>query len=377
MRDAKPRKAKPGATADAPADPSADALRTNPPVVSSVEDLVRILEREPGDGFVLVGEKTLRDGLAALLDRSRRGDDGADPGKSGIAQRDLERLFGDLTPACGTFLEKLLRTPGETVPRQELARAIAGGSGNLVRFGSLRQNASRLRGLLGPAGRCIEAVWGRGYRWNRSKEPPELSRALVRFAGFALLLLLVAAAGVRRLAFRDGEARPAGEPFRALLPAADPGLPGEPSASVGHVRGRSPRKAADGLAETWFESAGPARAGDWLMLRFAEPVEPSAETRTGRRIEILCGRPDAAGAPRVPPCRVECTAGVPGGPADPWLPLGEVDPETGRFSVPLAELPASPATAVRVVVAADSDAPFAVSEAGVRDGSGPDADGAE
>ena len=69
------------------------------------------------------------------------------------------------------------------------------------------------------------------------------------------------------------------------------------------------------------------------------------------------------GAPLAPPCRVECSADPIGAP-DTWHPAGEVDPTTGRFVLDASSLPIDAVEIVRIVVAADSDLPLAVREAG-------------
>ena len=143
------------------------------------------------------------------------------------------------------------------------------------------------------------------------------------------------------------------EPVQAMRSFSELRSFGDPSASVECAKGHSPLRSVDGLEDTWFESAAPARAGDWISFRF-----PDSSDR-GRRIGIRLGRPDAVG-PSSPPCRVEWSSVPSAGASDAWFPLGDVDPATGLFA---ADLPASPVTAVRIVVTADSSLPLAVREA--------------
>ena len=116
------------------------------------------------------------------------------------------------------------------------------------------------------------------------------------------------------------------------------------------------------MENTWFESAGPARTGDWLSIPLPEPSGAAGPDR-GRRTGIRFGRPGAE-PPFAPPCRVEWTAGPSDGAPPAWTPLGDVDPAADRFS---ADLPPSPVSAVRVLVVADSPLPLAVREAGFSD----------
>ena len=105
-------------------------------------------------------------------------------------------------------------------------------------------------------------------------------------------------------------------------------------------------------------------AGDWLAFRIPDSSDGSAESDCARRIEIRFGRPDAAVSPFAPPCRVEWSSDPSAGASSVWHLLGDVAPATELF---VADLPAAPVAAIRVVVTADSSAPLVVREAGFSD----------
>ena len=98
----------------------------------------------------------------------------------------------------------------------------------------------------------------------------------------------------------------------------------------------------DGLKNTWFESAGPARTGDWLAFRIPDSSDGSAESDCGRRIEIRFGRPDAAVSPFAPPCRVEWSSDPSAGASSAWHPLGDVTSETELFVADCRRRPSRP-----------------------------------
>ncbi len=359
------------------------------PVLSTAEEVVRALENGPDEGLVVLDAKAFREGVRTFLHQGRAGEEGAPAEASPrFSPKHLNVLFGDLTRTQQTFLLLLLREPGALVTREELLCSIRGGSGQeLVRSHSLNQIAHVLRRRLGRAGRCIETVRGVGFRWNRNREPRSLSSDLLKVAGLAVMSALAIAAGVNLYAphgrergggggssSADGDALaparvPSGaslpdEPFRAMQGFSDPDSFAKAFASVPSAKEHSPWRMVDGNAGTWFESEGPARAGDWIAFRLPTPIRAGAEAGAARRIEILCGRPGADGAPLAPPCRVECSADPIGAP-DAWHPAGEVDPTTGRFVLDAALLPIDSIEVVRIVVAADSDLPLVVREAGL------------
>ena len=366
MKPATPTNPVPPATgAIPPVPPGADVRK-----VSTVAEAVRALEEGPEKGYVLFGAKVLREALKVFMRRNRverRGPE--DEIVPLFTPEHLNALFGDLSFAQQAFLLRLLRDPGAFVSREELHRAIRGGSGKTSRPShSLNQIAFVLRKKLGKdgIGRCIETVPGTGFRWNREKEPKSLSEAFLKVVGLAALTVLAVAVAIHGFAFRGADAAPpSAEPCRAMRTFSDDGPAGEPSASVPSAKGRSPRRAADGMEDTWFESAGPARTGDWLSFPLPDPSGAAGPDRG--RIGIRFGRP-GGGPPFAPPCRVEWTAGPSAGAPPAWLPLGDVDPAAGLFS---ADLPSSPVAAVRVLVVADSPLPLAVREVSV---SVPDAD---
>lgn len=335
-------------------------------VATTVEEAIDALGKGPADGYVVLDAKTFRETVNAI--RREGGADGP-AGTSDRAMRfvpeHLDILFGELTRTQQIFLLQLLRKPGCLVPRGDMLAAIRGGDGTESRrTHSLNQVAHVLRKRLGRAGRCIETVHGVGFRWNRSLESGALSFGFLKVAGLAVMCTLAVVAGSLHFAFRDhGDGGwLAGMPFWSMRDLSPSYSVGEPSASVGYADGHSPWRAADGDEETWFESEGPARAGDWLAFRFPKPLERTAETASARRVEILFGRPGAVDPPLAPPCRVECSDDPFFAP-DSWRPAGNVDPATGRFVLPFADLPAASVWSVRVVVAADADVPLCVREA--------------
>ena len=351
---------------------------------TTVDEAIRLLDGGPTEGVVVLDVNVYRETLRAFSQRNRiEHPETSAEAPSRFTPEHLNILFGDLTYTEQTFLLALLRKPGALVTREELFRAIRGGEGTEAhRTHSLNQTASVLRKKLGPddIGQCIETVRGLGFRWNREKEPPALSFGFWKVAGLAMLSAFVIVAGILRFAPRDRpddgdsssaadggalvsydtpgpDATARNEPVQAMRSFSELRSFGDPSASVECAKGHSPWRSVDGLEDTWFESAAPARAGDWISFRF-----PDSSDR-GRRIGIRLGRPDAVG-PSSPPCRVEWSSVPSAGASDAWLPLGDVDPATGLFT---ADLPASPVAAVRIVVTADSSTPLSVREAGFSD----------
>ena len=351
---------------------------------TTVDEAIHLLDGGPTEGVVVLDVNVYRETLRAFSQRNRiEHPETSAEAPSRFTPEHLNILFGDLTYTEQTFLLALLRKPGALVTREELFRAIRGGEGTEShRTHSLNQTACVLRKKLGPdgAGRCIETVRSIGFRWNREKEPPALSFGFWKVAGLAMLSAFVVVAGILRFALRDRpddgdsssaadggalvsnttpgpDATARNEPVQAMRSFSELRSFGDPSASVECAKGHSPWRSVDGLEDTWFESAVPARMGDWISFRF-----PDSSDR-GRRIGIRMGRPDAVG-PSSPPCRVEWSSVPSAGASDAWLPLGDVDPATGLFT---ADLPASPVAAVRIVVTADSSLPLAVREASFSD----------
>lgn len=358
---------------------------------TTVDEAIRLLDGGPTEGVVVLDVNVYRETLRAFSQRNRiEHPETSAEAPSRFTPEHLNILFGDLTYTEQTFLLALLRKPGALVTREELFRAIRGGEGTEShRTHSLNQTACVLRKKLGPdgAGRCIETVRSIGFRWNREKEPPALSFGFWKVAGLAMLSAFVVVAGILRFALRDRpddgdsssaadggalvsnttpgpDATARNEPVQAMRSFSELRSFGEPSASVECAKGHSPWRSVDGLEDTWFESAAPARAGDWISFRFATPLERSAEPGRNRRIEILLGRPGSSSSPFAPPCRVECSADPSGSP-DSWRPAGDVDPATGRYALDLEDLPISSVAAIRIVVTADSLRPLAVREAGI------------
>ena len=107
--------------------------------------------------------------------------------------------------------------------------------------------------------------------------------------------------------------------------------------------GHGPECAIDGDTNTWYQSAGPARKKDGLVVEYHPSVRGT--------LSVRCGVPGSTNA--LPRIRV----GVSSNDGSGIRKLGEVDPATGLFSGDIGE---KPALRVFLIVAADSDEPFAV-----------------
>ena len=152
----------------------------------------------------------------------------------------------------------------------------------------------------------------------------------------------IAAAAIREMYRQTG-------PFRMdenglLVPPPPPPVRAGPlSPEMAVAPGHGPECMVDGDTNTWFQSAGPARKKDGVIVEYHPALRGT--------LSVQCGVPGSTNAP--PAIRIGViTAGAPRG-----RRLGYVDPETGFFSCDIGEKPAS---RVVVVVAADSDEPFAV-----------------
>ena len=107
--------------------------------------------------------------------------------------------------------------------------------------------------------------------------------------------------------------------------------------------GHGPECAIDGDTNTWYQSAGPARKKDGLVVEYHPSVRGT--------LSVLCGVPGSTNA--LPKIRVGVESND-----DPRIrKLGEIDPATGLFSGDIGE---TPALRVFLIVAADSDEPLAV-----------------
>lgn len=366
-------------------------------MANTVEDAVRTLEEGPTEGFVILDATILREASKSFLRRNRIATrDMIDEVVPIFTPEHLNILFGDLTRAQQTFLLLLLRDPGAFVSRGELLRAIRGNNGKESRSHSLNQLACVLRKKLGRngAGRCIETVHGTGFRWNREKESKALSFEFFKIADLAMLSALAIAAGINLYASRDSErsggtdtssigddalastrvqsgtsgsvASASDEPFQAMRRFSNLDSFGKPFSSIQSAKGHSPWRMVAGNEGTWFEGGGPARAGDCVSFHLPTPINTGVAGEPVRRIEILCGPPDAVGPSSVPPCRVECSADLSEAPGS-WHPVGAIDPATGQFSMDVENLPLHSVSAIRIVVTADSDLPLVVREAKMKE----------
>ena len=245
----------------------------------------------------------------------------------------------ELIPCEAALMAKLASRPGRTFSRAELA----GGGGRKGEPPSRAADGivSSLRRKLGAAGRCIETDHGRGYRFVPEPRP---RASAARRAFLAVLLVAAASAGWLLRPGREGEPEAklvAGAVERIPLPPPfDVSLLG---AGMGEVPGHGPERAIDGTTNTWYQSAGPARKKDGLVVEYHPSVRGT--------LSVQCGVPGSTNAP--PAIRV----GVDSNDGSGTRMLGVVDPASGFFSGDIGE---PSAFQVFLIVAADSDEPLAV-----------------
>ena len=270
-----------------------------------------------------------------------------------FSEEALRILFRHLTPSEIKALQLLLRNAGTHVSKRDVYCELYGGAGPVLSRAP-DQLLRRLREKLGPLGACIECRRGIGVRWN--PEPGETAGASVdRIVGWlppvraaVLSLFLVAGIAAGWLFVRSGAPRP--EPGRPAPPAqaeslALPVLPVEATV-LGWDRAAAPGHGAecavDGNTNTWFQTDGPTRKRDGILVRYRPAVRGT--------LSVRCEVPGGAGA--LPEIRVGAIFED-----DEERRLGTVDPETGLFSCDLGE---KPVRKVIVAAFADADEPFAV-----------------
>ena len=307
-----------------------------------------------------------------------------------------------LSPTEERLLAALRSRPGEVLSRGELLEMMHGTGGGNVQEHAVDAMVSRLRKALGPGGACIETVRRKGFRWNPDRVEVDPATGTVWVGGTRgrrgkegrapvprrgrNRLVPAAQAGRRGPLHRDGPrpgipvragrtgagteggGRRAGGP-RALLrrrprgrvaPPLRSGRASPPAASElplppppvqafpwgvdqRALPGHGPECAIDGDTNTWYQSAGPARKKDGLVVEYHPSVRGT--------LSVRCGVPGSTNA--LPRIRV----GVSSNDGSGIRKLGEVDPATGLFSGDIGE---KPALRVFLIVAADSDEPFAV-----------------
>ena len=288
-------------------------------------------------------------GFAVSVRRAKSADEAAGP-DAVPSERELELLFRNLTKLEIKLLWALLRRAGQTVSKQELYQELYDGYGP-IESRALDPLVRRLKHKLGPAGRSIETQRGVGVCWNpdpgeRAGFPArQLFRILAPFRLAVLALFVVAAfsAGWFLRSGRDGEPAPVPAANTLVPPPPPPVQAGPWGPHQSSAPGHGPECAIDGDTNTWYQSAGPARKKDGLVVEYHPSVRGT--------LSVRCGVPGSTNA--LPRIRV----GVAFGDGSGSRKLGEVDPATGLFSGDIGE---KPVFRVFLVVGADSDEPLAV-----------------
>ena len=291
-------------------------------------------------------------GFAVSVRRAKSAEEAAAP-DAVPSEQELEFLFRNLTKLEIKLLWALLRSAGRTVSKQELYRELYDGYGP-IESRALDPLVRRLKSKLGPAGRSIETQRGVGVCWNpdpgeRAGFPARrLFRILAPFRLAVLALFAVAAfsAGwfLRPVARDGGPEAPAVPTEEAeRIPLPPPSVEAmAPNEGTAVAPGHEPERSIDGNPDTWFQTDGPARKRDMLLLWYRPAVKGT--------LSVRCGVPGSTNA--VPAIKV--WAQRENGRA---TMLGFVDRQTGDFSSGLGD---DPIHKVFLVVAADSDEPFAV-----------------
>ena len=266
-------------------------------------------------------------------------------------ERNIKAVFRNLTASEIKVLSFLLENAGDLVSKKDIYRELYGGPGPLDSRAP-DQLLRRLRDKLGSLAGNLESQRSVGVRWNADREVPSgfsarrIFSILSPFRAAVLSLLLVAglAAGWLLRSGRDGEPGAKPVPAASELPLPPPPVQAFPwGVDQRALPGHGPECAIDGDTNTWYQSAGPARKKDGLVVAYHPSVRGT--------LSVRCGVPGSTNA--LPRIRV----GVDSGDGSGIRKLGEVDPATGLFSGDIGE---KPALRVLLVVAADSDEPFAV-----------------
>ena len=247
-----------------------------------------------------------------------------------------------LIPCEAALMSRLASRPGRTLSRAELAGG--GGKKGEPPSRAADEIVSSIRRKLGAAGRCIATDRGRGYRFVPDGPEPGRKSPAARWAVLALFLVAALAVGWFLRSGRDGE--PGARPVPAASEISPPPPPVQAilwGLDQSSAPGHGPECAIDGDTNTWYQSAGPARKKDGLVVEYHPSVRGT--------LSVLCGVPGSTNA--LPRIRV----GVAYGDGSGSRKLGEVDPATGLFSGDIGE---KPAFRVFLVVGADSDESLAV-----------------
>ena len=268
-----------------------------------------------------------------------------------LSEEEIGILLWNLTPLETKALSLLLRNAGTTIPRRTLYRRLYGGPGPRESR-AVDQLLLRLKDKLGRLGESLETRRGVGVRWNAERKNPSWVSPLrlleilrtCRSAVLSLFLVVGFAAGWLLRSGRDGDPGAKPVPAASELPLPPPPVQAFPwGVDQRALPGHGPECAIDGDTNTWYQSAGPARKKDGLVVEYHPPVRGT--------LSVRCGVPGSTNAP--PRIRV----GVSSNDGSGIRKLGEVDPATGLFSGDIGE---KPALRVFLAVPADSDEPLAV-----------------
>ena len=273
-----------------------------------------------------------------------------------MSDESLDVLVRNLSPTELRALSILFGNSGQPVHRMEIYRKLYKGNGP-VESRAVDQILLRLKDKLGPLWENVENRPGIGVLWNPDGAKPSGSAARRFFekvarSRAAVLSLFLALGFSAAWLLRSGTRGPApAGPGRRPGPAASEIIgPPPPAVQAGvwglhqsSAPGHGPECAVDGDTNTWYQSAGPARKKDGLVVEYHPSVRGT--------LSVRCGVPGGTNA--LPRIRV----GVSSNDGAPTRKLGDVDPATGFFSGDIGEKPAS---RVLLIVGADSDEPLAV-----------------
>ena len=263
-----------------------------------------------------------------------------------LSEEDVGILLWNLTPLETKALSILLRNAGTPIPRRTLYRRLYGGPGP-CESRAVDQLLLRLKGKLGSLGKNVETRRGIGVLWNPDRKstsgfsPQRLLRMLASCRSAVLSLLLVVGFAAGWLLRAGTPARPAPEAEELAPPPQPPVEAVLATEGMAVAPGHGPECAIDGNTNTWFQTLGPARKRDCILVLYRPSVRGT--------LSVRCGIPGSTNAP--PKVRVGVQYAD-----DEQRRLGFVDPGTGAFSRDLEK----PVYKVFVVAAEDSDEPFAV-----------------
>ncbi len=264
-----------------------------------------------------------------------------------MSDESLDVLVRNLSPTELRALSIIFGNSGQPVHRMEIYRKLYNGKGP-VESRAVDQILLRLKDKLGPLWENVENRPGVGVLWNPDGAKPSGSAARrffekVASSRAAVLSLFLALGFSAAWLLRSGTRGPAPAASEIIGPPPPPVQAGVWGLHQSSAPGHGPECAVDGDTNTWYQSAGPARKKDGLVVEYHPSVRGT--------LSVRCGVPGSTNAP--PRIRV----GVNSRDGAPTRKLGDVDPATGFFSGDIGE---PPAVRVLLIVGADSDEPLAV-----------------